>query len=284
MHLFWAINQDTNDINRYAKNGWLTNDSTFNYQNRQDFIQKISLTAQLQPVRDLNIDLNLDKSYGKSYSELYKDTTGHTGFVRLSPYSGGSFSISYIAFKTLFIPFKPNEVSATFEKFQANRLILSKRLAEANPYHSGAQQGDGYYQGYGKYAQDVLIPSFIAAYTDKDPNGVALVKNSNINTRSNPFAGYLPKPNWRITYNGLTRIKGMEKIFTNFTITHAYSSTLSMNSFNSDLLFMDPTHVGFPYFIDTISGNYVPYFLFRILRSVNSLHRCLIWICNSPTS
>ena len=252
---------DTNDINRYAQKGWLTNDSTFNYQNRQDFVQKISLTAQLQPVRDLNIDLNLDKSYGKSYSELYKDTTGHTGFVRLNPYSSGSFSISYIAFKTLFIPFKANEVTATFEKFQANRLILSKRLSDANPYASKIQQQDGYYEGYGRYAQDVLIPAFIAAYTDKDPNSVALVKNSNTNTRANPFSGYLPKPNWRITYNGLTRIKGLEKIFTNFAITHAYNSTLSMNSFNSDLMFRDPTHAGFPFFVDPVSGNFVPYFL-----------------------
>jgi cell surface protein SprA len=252
---------DTNDINRYAAKGWLTNDSTFNYQNRQDFVQKINVTAQLQPVRDLTIDLNLDKSYGKSYSELYKDTTGHTGFIRLNPYSSGSFSISYIAFKTLFIPFKANEVTATFEKFQANRLILSKRLALANPYANKIPGADGYYDGYGRYAQDVLIPSFIAAYTDKDPNTVGLVKNSNPNTRSNPFSGYLPKPNWRLTYNGLTRIKGMEKIFTNFTITHAYTSTLSMNSFNSDLMFQDPNSFGFPYFIDTVSHNYVPYFL-----------------------
>ena len=252
---------DTNDINRYASKGWLTNDSTFNYQNRQDFIQKINLTAQVQPVRDLTIDINVDKSYGKSYSELYKDTTGHTGFVRLNPYSSGSFSISYIAFKTLFIPFKPNEVSETFQKFEANRLILSQRLAGLNKYHNGGQQQDGYYTGYGRYAQDVLIPSFIAAYTDKDPNTVGLVKNGNPNTRSNPFASYLPKPNWRITYTGLTRIKGLEKIFTNFSITHAYNSTLSMNSFNSDLLFQDPLHYGFPYFIDTVSGNYVPYFL-----------------------
>ena len=90
---------------------------------------------------------------------------------------------------------------------------------------------------------------------------MALVKNSNTNTRANPFSGYLPKPNWRITYNGLTRIKGLEKIFTNFAITHAYNSTLSMNSFNSDLMFRDPTHAGFPFFVDPVSGNFVPYFL-----------------------
>ena len=257
---------DTNDINRYAAKGWLTRDSTFNYQNRQDYTQKLSLTAQLQPVRDLTIDINLDKSFGKSYSELYKDTTGHTGFVRLNPYSSGSFSISYISFQTLFKKFEGNQISGTFQKFQDNRIILSKRLAESNPYWKnlppGQQiQNDGYYTGYGRYAQDVLIPAFVAAYTNKDPNSISLLKNSNPSTKSNPYSGYIPKPNWRITYNGLTRIPGFQKIFTNFSITHAYNSTLSMNSFNSDLLFSDPFRVGYPGFIDTVSGNFVPYFL-----------------------
>jgi cell surface protein SprA len=79
--------------------------------------------------------------------------------------------------------------------------------------------------------------------------------------RSNPFIGYLPKPNWRLTYNGLTRLKGMEKLFTNFSVTHAYNSTLSMNSFNSALLFQDELGLGYPSFIDSLSGNYIPYFL-----------------------
>jgi cell surface protein SprA len=34
-----------------------------------------------------------------------------------------------------------------------------------------------------------------------------------------------------------------------------------MNSFNSALLFQDTLLLGFPSFVDTISGNYVPYFL-----------------------
>jgi cell surface protein SprA len=108
----------------------------------------------------------------------------------------------------------------------------------------------------------VLVPSFIAAYTDKDPNSVPLLKTGSGNyVRSNPFSGYVPRPNWRLTYTGLSRIKALEKVFTNFTITHAYNSTLSMNSFNSALLFQDQLGLGFPSFIDTISGNFIPYFL-----------------------
>lgn len=256
---------DTSFINRMAQKGWLTADSLFNFQNMQDYTQKITITADLMPVRDLTIRINLDKSFGKNYRELYKDTTG-TGnhFARLAPYTGGSFSISWISFKTLFSPERPNEVSETFQKFEDNRIILSKRLAEQNPTWQALDpsqkfQPDGYYTGYNRYAQDVLIPAFIAAYSGKDPNSVSLLKQSNPNIRSNPFSGYLPKPNWDITYTGLTRIPAMEKIFTSFTLTHRYNSQLSMNSYNSALLYQE--FQSFPSFIDSTSGNLVPYFL-----------------------
>jgi cell surface protein SprA len=106
-----------------------------------------------------------------------------------------------------------------------------------------------------------LLPAFIAAYTGQDPNKVALIKQNNPGIKSNPFSGLFPKPNWRITYNGLTRIPGMEKVFTSFTITHGYNSTLGMNSFNSALLFDDPFRINYPGFLDPKTNNFVPYFL-----------------------
>jgi cell surface protein SprA len=253
---------DTSFINSLAQKGLITHDSDFNYQNRQDYNQKLTINAQLMPIRDLTIDLTLDKSFGKTYSELYKDTAGGgSSFARLSPYADGTFSVSYIAVKTLFRKIKPNEVSETFLKFQDYRKIIAQRLSAKNQYSGGVQTADGYYVGYGPYSQDVLLPAFIAAYTGKDPNSVSLVKNSNPAIRSNPFSGILPRPNWRITYNGLSRIPGMDKIFSSFTITHGYTSSLSMNQFESALLFEDPLHLGYPNFIDTLTGNYIPYFL-----------------------
>ena len=41
------------------------------------------------------------------------------------------------------------------------------------------------------------------------------VKNNNPNIQSNPFRKIIPKPNWAVTYNGLSRIPGLDKIFTN---------------------------------------------------------------------
>jgi cell surface protein SprA len=254
---------DTSWINRFGAKGLLSRDSLVSDMIRQRYNQRLNITAQISPFRDFNIDINLDKTFDKQYSELMKDTSGHAGLRRLSPYALGSFSVSYIAFQTLFKSFNPNEVSATFKQFESNRTILSKKLSELNNYQGGVidPSDPQYYKGYGRYAQDVVIPAFIAAYTNKNPNSVSLVKNNNPNIRSNPFSGILPKPNWTLTYNGLSRIAGLDKIFTSFTLRHGYHSTFSMNSFNTALLFQDPLRVGFPYFRDTLTGNYIPYFL-----------------------
>ncbi|MEY3059113.1 MAG: cell surface protein SprA, partial [Bacteroidota bacterium] len=248
-------------LNKVGEKGLITKDPILNNLFLQNYEQKLNITAQVEPIRDLIIDLNLDKSLTKNYSTLFKDTVGNGQFNALNPYSGGGFSISYIAFQTLFGKFDPNNTSETFKTFENNRIILSKRLGEKNPY-SQAVGSDGFYKGYGRYAQDVLVPAFIAAYTKKDPNTIGLLKNGNDGSvKANPFGSYLPKPNWRLTYNGLSRIESLQKYITNFTISHGYNSTLSMNSFNSALLFQDTLMYGFPSFVDTISGNFVPYFL-----------------------
>ena len=189
------------------------------------------MSAQLEPARDLIIDLNLDKSLTKTYSELFKDTIGTGNFGHLSPYAGGGFSITYISFQTLFAKFDPNQISEAFHRFEANRIVLSERLGKQNPY-STVKDPDGYYKGYGRYSQDMLIPSFIAAYTKQDPTKVKLLGQGGAYVRSNPFNSFTIAQ-LAVTYNGLTRIKGVEKVFTNFTITHGYTSRLSMNSFNS---------------------------------------------------
>lgn len=258
---------DTSWLNRKAANGLFTRDSGFNALIQQNFDQKLMLTAQLEPMRDMNISINLSKSFTKNYSETFRfiDTTltgNNPSFKHLNPYAGGGFDVSYIAFKTLFGKFDPNRVSETFKTFENYRSILSKRLGRQNPYSASQPVGaDGYYYGYGKYAVDVLIPSFIAAYTKQDPNSVGLVKQSNANIRSNPFRAILPRPNWKIDYNGLSRIKPLDKIFTNFTFSHGYTGNLSMNGFTSALLYQDVSQYGYPSFYDTSSQNFVPYFL-----------------------
>ena len=259
---------DTNWLNRAAQKGVISKDSFFNSIFQQSYNQRLALTAQIEPVRDLTIAVNLSKTFSKNYSELFKDTTG-TGnnFGHLSPYSGGGFDVSYIAFNTLFGKFDPNTISETFLKFQENRKIISQRLGKANQYNVTGANGattnadaEGYYYGYGKYATDVLIPAFISAYTGKDAGKISLINQDNKNVKSNPFKNIFPLPNWKIDYTGLGRIKGLDKIFTNVTISHGYTGSMSMNGFTSALLYQDVSRYGYPSFYDSTSKNYIPYF------------------------
>ncbi|MEO6819699.1 MAG: cell surface protein SprA [Ginsengibacter sp.] len=252
-------------LNRAAAKGLITKDSLFNDLFVQNFDQHIAASAQLEPFKDFTIDINIDKTFQKNYSETFKDTTG-TGdhFGHLSPYINGGFNVSYISFSTLFEKYDPNRVSATFLKFQDYRQILSQRLGQLNEYNKlkGNPVGDdGYALGYGKYAVDVLVPAFIAAYTGQDPTKIGLINQQNANIKSNPFRSIIPKPNWRIAYNGLSRIPGLDKIFTNFSLTHAYTGSVGMNSFTSALLYQDISQYNYPSFIDTVSKNYIPFFL-----------------------
>jgi cell surface protein SprA len=253
---------DSNWLNEKAGKGLITRDTTLNFMFRQSLEQKLSFTGQLEPIREFTVDLNVDRTFTKDYTELFKDLSGNGRFEHLSPLATGGFNVSYIAFKTLFNKDKPTEVSETFTKFEGYRVILSERLAKSNPYQQGlGRLPDGFYAGYDRYAQDVLIPSFIAAYTGQDPQTVALIKQSNPNIKANPFNGIKPKPNWRLTYTGLTRIPALAKTFSTISITHAYNGSLGMNSFNSALLYTDPFRYFAPGFIDPVSGNFVPYFL-----------------------
>lgn len=255
-------------LDDFSKKGLLTRDTLFNIQFQQQFTQRLDAQAQLEPIRDLRIDLNLTKSFTKTYTELYKDTTGNGTFGHLSPYDAGGFEITFVAIKTMWG--KINEVdgiSQTFRDFENYRKIISRRLGETNPYSKDPNlpvfdpKDPEYRYGYGRYSQDVLIPAFLAAYTGKNPETISLLKQGAGTVRTNPFKNILPKPNWRISYNGLSRIAPFRNFLSVFTLTHAYIGTLSMNSYNTALMFYDPLLMGYPAFRDSVSGNYVPYFL-----------------------
>ena len=252
---------DTAWLGKIARSGWMTRDTNFNFLFTQSYKQEFKVEATVEPFRDFIIDLNLTRSFSKNYSSLFKDTAGSGKFANLNPYAGGGFEITFISYQTMFRKYSATLPGESFLQFERNRIVLSERLGKINPYSQGQVNADNFYKGYGRYAQDVLIPAFIAAYTNQDPLTVGLINQNNRKINDNPFKRYLPKPNWRLTYNGLSRLPGLEKIFTNFSISHGYNSTLSMNNFTSALLYTDQLGLGFPSFLDTISNNFVPFFI-----------------------
>lgn len=239
--------------------GVLSRDSLFNANFQQQYSQNINIQTTVEPLPDLRIDLTWQQTFSKSYSELYKDTGA--GFRHLSPYESGAFNITSIGLRTMFQESGPGQ--GPFQQFLDNRPTISRRLGSSNPYTGGVLDPNdpAYYKGYTKYSQDVLVPAFIAAYTGRSPENVALIdygKPGNI--RHNPFRFYFPLPNWRMAYTGLNKIPAVQQYVQNLVVNHGYDSRMSMNSFATSLFFLDAYNLGYPSFLDSNSGNYIPYF------------------------
>ncbi len=236
--------------------GYLSTATSLNYLFLQTNSEVLDVRANFEPIKDFRLDVNLNKNYSKNHSEYFKNTLTVEDplFEHINAVDAGSFSISYSIMGTVFEKLDPKEVSATFKEFEANREIISNRWqTEENTVYSNdifynpltGTFLPSYAEGYGPYSQDVLIPAFLAAYTGKSANDVSL----------NPFS-QTPKPNYRITYNGLSKLPGFKKLFSSFTITSAYSSTLSLNSFATDLDF-DGNYYVYAHVVDTLSGNFI---------------------------
>jgi len=217
----------------FQNQDWFTDDIRLNQQIFQTYSRNLAGQMSIEPFKDFRIDLDVSQRYSENHSEFFKDTTTvgtATNFARLVPAEVGSYTISYGAINTLF----GNEPEDLFEIFEDYRVIVSQRLnAElddpGNPHPNQELADQGYLEGFGPNQQQVQLAAFLAAYTEKDPEQVSL---DVFKTR--------PKVNWRLTYNGLARVKGMDEIFSSFSLTHSYKSSLTINSFNTNLLYDGP--------------------------------------------
>ncbi|HYV92427.1 MAG TPA: cell surface protein SprA, partial [Chitinophagales bacterium] len=245
---------DSNWLNTAANKGWLSADTTMNYQFVQTSQKQMSMKATLEPFKDFNVDVNFSKTNGDNVSEYFKKPSATAPFEHLSRTQYGTFTMSYISIKTSFVSIKPNQFSATFLKFQDYRQIISARYTAINPNSgfipfSNDTVAGTFYRGYGPYSQDVLIPAFLAAYSGQSASAIGL---------GLPF-NKVPMPNWRVQYNGITKMAWAKKIWSSVTISHGYTSTLAISSFTTALNFQGQGPFQ-PIFIDPTSNNYVSYY------------------------
>ncbi len=253
----WLLNQ------AYA--GLISMDSFYVDFMGQTYGESFTANFGLKPFQNVRVDLNWNKSFDRSYNSLLKDTT-YTGddFQFLSLQELGSFNVSFIGMKSLLTKIYDGSTHVTpqFNTFMDNRKIIAERLSRINPY-SGlipSPEDPSYYKGYTRYAQDVLIPSFIAAFKGQDAQSIPLVQNHEGEVNQNPFGSFTPLPNWKLRINSLNNWGSLSKMFTNLTISHAYSGSIAMNGLNSNLTYEDLYSYNYPSFLDTLTGNFVPYF------------------------
>ena len=205
-----------------ARKGWLTLYPEFNEQYTEVESRQMDIQANLEPINDLTIDINGSRIYSENYAENYIVQDGL--YNSLTPNTYGNFNISTVLIKTAFSKSDENS-SAAFDEFRSNRLTIANRLAE--DYYQGRaipRDSLGYPVGFGRNSQDVLLPSFLAAY-----------KGSNASKEKTGIFRDIPLPNWDIKYTGLMNIPWFKKNFKRFSLAHGYRASYTVNQFQSNL-------------------------------------------------
>jgi cell surface protein SprA len=214
----WAFifgGQDPNIRYNLAGEGNLAPSPELTQTFKQNRAMNLRLTSLVEPFQDFRVTLEARKREIGDYMEIFRNSFDNPGtFESIGPNRLGSYSITTVMIGTTFSKFETNNRSELFNNFENYRLTIKTRLDNNNT-------GSG---EYGLNGQDVLIPSFLAAYTGKDPNEIDL----------NPFPK-TPLPNWRFDYRGLSRLKGLKDKFSSINITHAYASTYDVSNFSNSL-------------------------------------------------
>ena len=224
---------DQTDIRPIAvRNGWMDSTQSLNTPFVHTLSKNLNIRANVEPIPDLKIELTALRTQSTSRSEFFKWRTNDTlpdhtivnHFASESPIETGNFSMSFLSFSTSFK--NGNDV---FQNFLADRTIISGRLGAQNDSSRTKLPVNHYAVGYNATSQDVLIPAFVAAYSGKAATKVGIGALS-------AFPA-MPAPNWRITYDGLSKMDAVKKYFKSITISHAYRSTYNVSSYASNLLF-----------------------------------------------
>ena len=215
-----------------ASNGWLKDNPNLNILHTNSHTQSMNARATFEPFKDLRINVTIDRKLTDNENSYYRfnDTLPPVpGFEGDWEYqnriNGGSISFTTITWKTAFQKLDSSYVSEVFEELRGYRTTVSAQLGEENGTSLG---DDGYYAGFGENQQDVLIGSFLAAYTGQGTG-----------TKFFDVFKAIPLPNWDIRYDGLAKMDFMKDYVRNFSLTHAYRSNISVSNYQTNLAAFD---------------------------------------------
>ncbi|MDC0331846.1 cell surface protein SprA, partial [Flavobacteriaceae bacterium] len=220
-------------------NGWLVaprlnGEDYYDKTYTRTHFDKLDYNFSLKPAKDLNIEITGNKINTRSLAQqldIRFDSTDPegNGFIdeSIPAFITGNFSTSYSMFSTAF-----KNGDQLFDQLRANRIAISRRLGEQvgidvdDP--ANINPLDGTVVGFGTNSQDVLLPSFLAAYSGKNANKVKLGIFRDI-----------PIPAWNLRYTGFMKYKWFKENFSSFSVTHGYKSSYTVSSFTNNLQYDD---------------------------------------------
>lgn len=218
---------------------WFNPSVNFNDEISQTRQQSIDLRIALEPFKDLDIDIDFSKSYRYDHTEVFKNKNldyEDPDFMSLANYDIGSFEVSNMGLSTLF---KDN--IELYGEFQDNRVEISQAIGVPGTVHSDSWEN--YTEGYGPNSYDVAVPAFLQTYVGIDPSRFTADSLTIVDEVQK--LTYLPKPNWTVKYDGLSKMEMFKDLFTSFTINHSYKGSMQVNRFNTTLEYdpNDPTQI-----------------------------------------
>lgn len=246
---------DESYVDRIKSRGWLMGDASQTSPAIFSKTDEFNAEVQLEPLKGLKITLTGNRTDNRTNQMqfMYDD---------MATLYSGTYTKTHVAIKTALRGVSADDgySSKAFDDFLSNIPIIASRLQ--SQYYGTTYPERGFLQGtamaghdydpeispVNAASSDVLIPAFMAAYSGKNARTVSL----------NPFPSLKEiLPNWRVTYDGLSKIEAFKKWFKSFSLTHAYQCTYSVGSFNSFTDWVDIGN-GLGFTQDAVSGNAIP--------------------------
>ena len=224
--------QDREFAAKSANKDWLTSSESFNSPYEMTHSNDFNIRTSFEPINGLKLNLTATRRYSKNMEEYYLDGGNDATGTMYS----GAFSMSYCFIGTSFdkVGTSGSYESPAYDKFLENRAIVAGRMAEKrvgrldviNSVDYVASSNSTGANGYSLNSQEVLIPAFLSAYSNNDAGNIFL--------DAMPALQFI-QPNWRFTYDGLSKLDLFKKVMKSFDITHSYTSTYSVGSYATNL-------------------------------------------------
>ena len=257
-------------IEKARDNGWLLMSDSLATPATTNKTEDLQLKATLEPVRNLKIDLNASRTMTTARSVQYMYAGNPTT-------QSGTFTMTTLSLRSAF-----EEAgnagngyrSAAFERF-CNSLEGFRQRVEAkyagSVYPKGTtlagQTFNAENGGVNKYSADVMVPAFLAAYTNMGDGGLSLF----------PSLSKL-LPNWTLKYSGLSKLAWFRDKFKSVNINHAYKSVYAVGSYASYSTFMEYMN-GLGFITDATTGSPIPNSMYNVSTvSINEAFSPLLGI------
>ena len=219
---------DDSYLGKAQRQNWLLRSDSIASMATSTAAEDLQARMTVEPFKDFKIDLNASwtRNQSKSIQFMYDGMPTN---------ESGGFNMTTITIGTSFGggSAKNNYQSDVYDKFignlEKNRATLEDIYKESVYPASSSLAGQKYDPvngGVDIYSSDVMIPSFLDAYTGIGGNEI--------------FPNMLRMlPNWKIKYSGLSKLPFFEKYFKSVNIEHGYKSVYAVGAYSTYATYME---------------------------------------------